>query len=48
MEVRKARLEEGNLLTEITMKSKAYWGYDKSFIEACREAIMLTLREVPL
>ncbi len=37
--VRRARPEEGGLLTELTVRSKAYWGYDDSFLESAREAL---------
>lgn len=37
MVIRPAKLEEGKILSEIALNSKAYWGYDKDFIKACRE-----------
>ena len=37
--VRRARPEEGGLLTELTVRSKAYWGYDDSFLESARLAL---------
>jgi len=37
--VRRARPEEGGLLTELTVRSKAYWGYDDSFLESARQAL---------
>ena len=37
--VRLARPEEGGLLTELTVRSKAHWGYDDSFLESARQAL---------
>jgi N-acetylglutamate synthase-like GNAT family acetyltransferase len=36
LRIRQARLEEGPLLTELTMRSKAHWGYDTAFMAAAR------------
>jgi len=35
-DIRRARLEEGDLLTDILVRSKAYWGYDDAFLESAR------------
>ena len=40
--VRRARLEELADLTELCLRSKAHWGYDQEFIDACREELTLT------
>jgi len=37
--VRRPRPEEGGLLTELTVRSKAYWGSDDSFLESARQAL---------
>ena len=42
MLIRRAKLDEGKILSKIAMRSKAYWGYDDSFMEACREDLTLT------
>lgn len=42
MEVRRAKAGEGRLLSEIALRSKAYWGYDRDFVEACREALTIS------
>jgi N-acetylglutamate synthase-like GNAT family acetyltransferase len=34
--IRRAHPEESRLLTELTFRSKAYWGYDDSFMERAR------------
>ena len=36
-QVRQARPEESRLLTELTVRSKAYWGYDHAFLESARQ-----------
>lgn len=41
--IRPARLDEASVLTDLALRSKAYWGYDAQFLESCREE--LTLRE---
>jgi N-acetylglutamate synthase-like GNAT family acetyltransferase len=35
-QIRRARPEEAALLTALTMRSKAYWGYGDSFLERAR------------
>jgi N-acetylglutamate synthase-like GNAT family acetyltransferase len=35
-QIRRARPEESAMLTELTVRSKAHWGYDDSFIERAR------------
>jgi GNAT superfamily N-acetyltransferase len=34
--IRSARAGEAGLLSELALRSKAYWGYSPEFIEACR------------
>jgi GNAT superfamily N-acetyltransferase len=34
--IRRARPEEGPFLTELTLRSKAYWGYDEEFMTSAR------------
>jgi N-acetylglutamate synthase-like GNAT family acetyltransferase len=34
--IRRARPEESSFLTELTIRSKAYWGYDDFFLERAR------------
>lgn len=42
MNIRKAKMEEAAELSGLAMKSKAYWGYDEAFIEACRPELTLS------
>src|ERR1700710_798179 len=37
--VRRAELEELQSLSALCLRSKAVWGYDQSFLEACREEL---------
>ena len=39
--IRPARLGEGSQLTAMIMESKAYWGYDKAFMESCRDELTI-------
>jgi len=39
--IRPARREECGLLTELALRSKAVWGYDAAFMEACREELTI-------
>jgi GNAT superfamily N-acetyltransferase len=37
--VRRARPEEAAALSELALRSKAHWGYEAKFLEACREEL---------
>jgi GNAT superfamily N-acetyltransferase len=39
---RPARPEEADALSALALRSKAYWGYDAEFVEACRSELTLT------
>ncbi len=39
--LRDVRIEELDALSELCLRSKAVWGYDDAFIEACREELSL-------
>jgi GNAT superfamily N-acetyltransferase len=41
LQVRPARAGEGAALSELTLRSKAYWGYDDAFMAACREVLVV-------
>lgn len=40
--IRPARPDEVEALTSLTLRSKAYWGYDEAFMAACREELTIT------
>lgn len=40
--VRRAVANEAAALTDLVMRSKAHWGYDDAFMEACREELKVT------
>lgn len=40
--IRPARREDCAALTDLSMRSKAVWGYDAAFMEACREELTVT------
>ena len=40
--IRPARLEELGALSALCLRSKAVWGYDAAFLEACAEELRLT------
>lgn len=40
--VRRARDDEGPYLSELALRSKALWGYDNEFLEACRTELEIT------
>jgi ribosomal protein S18 acetylase RimI-like enzyme len=44
--LRSARDDEAGLLTELALRSKAYWGYSEEFLAACRAELMVTPRKL--
>lgn len=42
MHIRRAVANEAALLTELSLRSKAVWGYDEEFIARCRAELTLT------
>ncbi|USG64797.1 GNAT family N-acetyltransferase [Brevibacillus ruminantium] len=42
MFIRKARIDEARFLSDLSFRSKAYWGYSDDFMEACRNDLTLT------
>jgi GNAT superfamily N-acetyltransferase len=42
LSLRRPRPDEAATLTELCLRSKAAWGYNAEFIEACREELTLT------
>ena len=39
--IRTARKDEARALTELSRRSKAYWGYDNAFLEACADELYI-------
>ncbi len=46
MRLRQAVAGEEEALSELVMRSKAHWGYDAAFLEACREELRVTPEEI--
>ncbi|MDR3033848.1 MAG: GNAT family N-acetyltransferase [Kitasatospora sp.] len=46
MQVRAGREDEAGTLTELALRSKAYWGYDEAFMAACREELTMLAPEI--
>ncbi len=46
MRIRMPRPDELPELSELCLRSKAVWGYDQDFIEACREELTLRAEEL--
>ncbi|MEU6912978.1 GNAT family N-acetyltransferase [Streptomyces olindensis] len=44
--IRPARATEAGVLTDLALRSKAHWGYDAGFLEACRDELTLAADEV--
>lgn len=42
LEIRRARPDEADALTDLSMRSKRSNGYDDAFMEACREELTVT------
>ncbi len=44
--VRRARPEEAEVLTDLVTRSKAHWGYDEDFMNACRAELAVTAARI--
>ncbi|MEV6483314.1 GNAT family N-acetyltransferase [Streptomyces sp. NPDC051576] len=44
--IRPARATEADVLTDLALRSKAHWGYDAEFLEACRDELSVAANEV--
>lgn len=40
--IRRAKADDAATLTELALRSKAHWGYDAAFLEACRAELTVT------
>lgn len=46
MKIRRARPEEAPALSQLAFVSKAVWGYDAAFMEACRDELCVTAAQI--
>jgi ribosomal protein S18 acetylase RimI-like enzyme len=44
--IRRADRRDAAALTDLALRSKAVWGYDAAFIDACRDELRLTSEEI--
>ncbi len=44
--IRLARVDEASLLGELALRSKAHWGYDAAFLDACREDLAVSADDI--
>lgn len=45
MRIRHARAEDAASLSALALRSKAHWGYDAEFLEACRSELTVTAEQ---
>jgi len=41
MQIREARVDEAQQLSDLALRSKAHWGYDAAFLDACRPVLVV-------
>lgn len=41
VDLRSARVDEAKVLSDLAVRSKAHWGYEQIFLEACREELTI-------
>lgn len=46
MVIRPAAIGDIDALTDLALRSKAWWGYDETFIEKCRDELTLTTERI--
>jgi len=44
--IRPARPDEASSLSALALRSKAHWGYDEAFLEACREELTIRAEDL--
>jgi GNAT superfamily N-acetyltransferase len=44
--LRPARVDEAATLSELALRSKAHWGYDEEFLDACRAELTVTVASI--
>jgi GNAT superfamily N-acetyltransferase len=47
VDIRRARPDEADLLTGLTLRSKAHWGYDREFMDAARAELAFRPEKYP-
>lgn len=46
LRIRPARADEADLLTDLSLRSKAFWGYDAGFLARCRAVMTVKARNI--
>ena len=46
LRIRPARADEAEILTELSLRSKAFWGYDAGFLARCRAVMTVKARGI--
>jgi len=46
MKIRKAKIEEQAIINALIMCSKAHWGYDEAFMDACRDELFVDAEQL--
>ena len=46
LNIRKAKLEEADLLSNIALESKSYWIYDNDFLEKCKPYLTISIDDI--
>ena len=44
--IRPARADEAEILTDLSLRSKAFWGYDAGFLARCRAVMTVKARNI--
>jgi GNAT superfamily N-acetyltransferase len=45
-DIRRARPEQADILSELAFRSKSHWGYDDAFLTSCRQALTVSPAEI--
>jgi len=46
LRIRPARADEAEILTDLSLRSKAFWGYDAGFLARCRAVMTVKARSI--
>jgi GNAT superfamily N-acetyltransferase len=46
LRIRPARADEAEMLTDLSLRSKAFWGYDAAFLARCRAVMTVKARNI--